>query len=90
MVVEECTLLTQETQNQNPTPTNAIVIPRGTEKEVLTAIGTLLKKHPGKDEVEIHLPNGGPQPKIMKLPYTVDLSPQLKQDIDTLLRKGTE
>ena len=59
------------------------MIKRGTSKEILKEIGTLLKTHPGKETVEIHIENGGP-PKVLKLPYTVDYSPEVQKKVRKL------
>lgn len=52
---------------------NTIEIPRGTSKEVLQQISSILKQHPGSDEVYISIPNGG-APKIIKVPYPVSFA----------------
>ena len=52
---------------------NTIEIPRGTSKEVLQQVSSILKQHPGKDEVYISIPNGG-LPKLIKVPYPVNFA----------------
>lgn len=60
-------------------------VPRGTAKEVLIAINTLLKQNPGPDTVTIVIPNGG-EPKRITLPYTVKYNQSLAVKISRLLR----
>lgn len=59
-------------------------VPRGTAKEILVAINTLLKQNPGADTVTIVIPNGG-EPKRITLPYTVKYNQVLANRINRLL-----
>lgn len=61
-----------------------VFIPRKTSKETLQELGTLLKAHPGDDQVVIMIPNGG-SPKRMVLPYGVGWSDELDLKIKKLL-----
>jgi DNA polymerase-3 subunit alpha len=65
-----------------------ITIPRGTSKETLTTLGSLLKSNPGNTPIQIIIPNGGPEPKVMQLPYTVDYNQMVQSQVSQLL-KGT-
>lgn len=64
-----------------------IEIPRGTSKDTLTQLGTLLKSHPGTDTVRVCIPNGSPDPKIMTLPYKIEYNEDLRKQISHLLDK---
>ena len=68
-----------------PSDPFTIIIHRHTSKDILSKIGDLLKSHPGTDHLTIQIENGGP-PKNLKLPYTVDFSPVVRRQIDTLLQ----
>lgn len=61
-----------------------IEIPRGTDKEVLMMISKLLKENPGDDHVRVVVPNGG-GPKIIDLPYGVDFSDEVREQVAKLL-----
>ncbi len=61
-----------------------IEIPRGTDKEVLMMISKLLKENPGDDHVRVVVPNGG-GPKIINLPYGVDFSDEVREQVAKLL-----
>jgi hypothetical protein len=61
-----------------------IEIPRGTDKEVLMMISKLLKENPGDDRVRVVVPNGG-GPKIIDLPYGVDFSDEVREQVAKLL-----
>ena len=61
-----------------------IDIPRGTSKEVLVEINTLLKQNPGVDTITILIPNGG-EPKRIILPFTVKYGQVLANEISKLL-----
>jgi len=64
--------------------TKIIEIPRGTDSSVLKQIGELLKKNPGDDTIEIHVPNGL-APKIITLPYKVDFTSEVALQVENLL-----
>ncbi len=63
-----------------------IRIPRGTSKEVLQQLSILLKSHPGSDAVVVLIPNGGDQPKRVRLPYTVAFTDDLDRQVRELLK----
>lgn len=62
-----------------------IFIPRKTSKETLSELGTLLKSRPGEESVVILIPNGS-TPQRMLLPYGVDWSEKLDQEVQKLLQ----
>ncbi len=68
-----------------PTNIHQINIPRGTHKDILQQIGALLKKSPGEDGINVVLPNGSNQPKIIPLPYKVNFTLKLQSQIRALL-----
>jgi len=61
-----------------------IFIPRKTSPDKLQQLGTLLKAHPGQDRLVVMIPNGGGN-KRMLLPYTVEWSDDIKEQVATLL-----
>ncbi|NCN03706.1 MAG: DNA polymerase III subunit alpha [Candidatus Pacebacteria bacterium] len=61
-----------------------IYVPRKTAKETLNKLGELLKANPGDQSVIVLIPNGG-QPKKVQLPYGVNWSKKLEQDVKELL-----
>jgi len=61
-----------------------LYIPRKTTKDTLEALGKLLKQHPGKEKVQIVIPNGA-KPQTMLLPYGVSWSEDLKKQAEELL-----
>lgn len=72
-------------EHTNPQNNIDLEIPRSTPKETMIKINNLLRQHsPGKNTVTIVLKNGGP-PKLIDLPYTVNLTEKLKEQIHSLL-----
>ncbi len=63
-----------------------IFIPRKTDKDILQELGRLLKKNKGDDSVIVLIPNGN-KPKKMLLPYKVNWSDDLAQQIQDLLKR---
>jgi len=61
-----------------------LTIPRGTNREILETIGSFLKKNPGKEIIEVEIPNGD-VPKVLRLPYTVNYSEAVQQQIKEIL-----
>ncbi len=61
-----------------------VFIPRKTSKETLAELGKLLKSQPGDESVVVLIPNGG-QPQRMLLPYGVNWSDKLEEQIKTML-----
>lgn len=80
IIVDDIIIANSNNQNRSG---HVIIIKRGTSKEILQQIGTLLKSHPGKENIEIHIENGDP-PKVLKLPYTVDYSPNVQEKVKKL------
>lgn len=64
-----------------------ISIPRGTNKETLTAVGQVLKENPGNQRVQIIIPNGGSD-KVLDLPYTINYSSVVERKIKILLSES--
>ncbi len=64
-----------------------IFIPRVTNKTVLQKLGALLKSRPGKEKVAVIIPNGA-VPEKMVLPYTVEWTEQLEEQIKNLLNSN--
>jgi DNA polymerase-3 subunit alpha len=62
-----------------------IEIPRGTPKETLVKLSDLLKLNKGNTRVTLLLPNGGDIPKKITLPYRVNYSKKLQDEIYKLL-----
>ncbi len=62
-------------------------IPRGTAKETLMQISQVLKSHPGLGTITLVIPNGG-EPRRITLPYQVDFSPSVDQQIKALLNNS--
>ena len=77
-----------EIDEQMPSPDNESVfeleIPRGIDKAILQDVGKTLKSHPGKDVIVLVIPNGS-IPKKLKLPYTVDWTESVKNQVAELL-----
>lgn len=59
-------------------------IPRGTPKEILLQISGILKQHPGAESITLIIPNGG-EAKRITLPYKVDYTGSIAQEINALL-----
>lgn len=63
-----------------------ILIPRGTVKEKLVELGTLLKRSPGKTPIVLLIPNGSPDtPTKMKLPYLVGWNADIAAYVQRIL-----
>lgn len=58
--------------HQVVTPAHTLTIPRGTPKETMQQVATLLKQHQGPDRIRLVLPSGNGFVKTMDLPYTVN------------------
>ncbi len=63
-----------------------ISIPRNTPKTILSALGTLLKANLGDTPVSISIPNGSTTSKVMTLPYKINYSKKVQQEIKRLLK----
>jgi DNA polymerase-3 subunit alpha len=78
-----------DTQNQlfnDKSGAVTIEIPRGTTKDKLQEIGSLLKSKPGDTPITIIIPNGDQSSKTFKLPYTVNYTKELEQQIQAKLQ----
>lgn len=63
-----------------------ITIPRGTPKEKLIEMGTLLKRSPGTTPIVLLVPNGSPDtPTRMRLPYLVGWNDELEKFVKRIL-----
>lgn len=78
-----------QTENLFPETTGLIMIeiPRNTSKQVLTALGNLLKSNLGDTPVSIKIPNGTTASKVMTLPYKINYSKKVQAAINQLLGK---
>jgi DNA polymerase III subunit alpha len=65
-------------------PSHDLHVPRGTPKEILIEIKTLLQSEPGDEIIYILIENGG-TPKRIKLPFTVNYTSDLDSQIHRLL-----
>ncbi len=61
-----------------------IEVPLGTSRDKLKQLSSLLKKSPGNVKVKIRLANGS-QPKTLILPYTVNFTQDLREQIEEIL-----
>lgn len=85
LVVEKLSVPEQEVvNNSNNGLYKEIFIPRKTSKVTLQKLGALLKSKPGKEKVIVIIPNGG-TPKKMVLPYTVEWSKKIEEQISKIL-----
>ncbi|OGV95817.1 DNA polymerase III subunit alpha [Microgenomates group bacterium RBG_16_45_19] len=66
---------------------NTLNLPRDTSPATLKQLGQLLKQHPGPDQLVIQIVSGS-RPQTLKLPYTVDFSPSVKDQIASLLQSS--
>jgi DNA polymerase III subunit alpha len=83
ILVETITEIKKE--HTDPKNNRDLEIPRDTPKETLVKINSILKQNsPGKHTVTIVIKNGGP-PKLIDLPYTVNLTETLEKKIKALL-----
>jgi DNA polymerase-3 subunit alpha len=64
-----------------------VPIPRGTAKDTLVELGTLLKRSPGNTPIVLLIPNGGSEPTKMKLPYKVNWTDDVKAYVSRILAK---
>jgi DNA polymerase III subunit alpha len=62
-----------------------ITIPRSTPKENVKRIGDLLKSHPGDTKISIKM-GESEHASILTLPYTVDFTPSLENEIKMLVK----
>lgn len=77
-------LNTEESENNNDEDSFLIEIPSGIKPEAMQSIKNLLMENRGKTNVELYLLSVD---KKIKLPFTVNLSDKLKQDIQAILSK---
>lgn len=65
-----------------------IVVPKGTDIDVLQKINRTLRDFPGEAKVSLLLPNGGNSPRKMILPFLIDPSSALEIEIKSILGDG--
>lgn len=65
-----------------------IYVPKGAGVNVLQNINKTLRSFPGNMPVSLLLPNGGAELRRMNLPFTINLDPNLEQEIKKLLGSG--
>ncbi len=76
----------QEEPEESSGPEVEVVIPRGTPREKLVVLGTLLKRSPGSTPIVLLVPNGSPDtPTRMKLPYKVGWNEELDKFVKRIL-----
>jgi len=80
---------TVSTSSSTPVADHTILIPRGTDKTILTEIGKLLKASPGTNSLAVEIENGGSN-KILMLPYKVSFTQDLEAKIQQLLQTTTQ
>lgn len=85
LIVDSVKLIQLSEIQPEKTADHTLKIPRGTDKQVLQKIGTILKDHPGEDSLNIVIPNGEHN-KIVTLPYTVSYTDKVQAQINQLLQ----
>lgn len=80
ITIPDETLLTQIPEQD----VRELFIPRKTTQKTLQKLGELLKSKPGKQRVVVIIPNGT-QPKRMVLPYGIEWTEALEQEVTQLL-----
>ena len=65
--------------------THEIYIKSGTPKEAMQSVSKILKAHPGEHQVSIAIESGNNLKRII-LPYKVDFTPQLDEEVAKILR----
>ncbi len=77
-----------ESQN-SPTNGNGhvLVIPKGTDKNKLIALNTMLKNHPGEDGLTLIFENRTNGGRKVPVPFGIDYNKKLQKDIIDLLKK---
>jgi len=62
-----------------------IQVPNGTDINLLQQINRTLRKFPGNLKVTVLLPNTGPEPKRLVLPFAISVDSGLKEEIGKIL-----
>ena len=85
-IIAEKISLPQTQLNEHEAAKNhqEIFIPRQTNQDTLNRLGRLLKSRPGSDSVVILIANGA-EPERLLLPYGVNWSPELANEVEKLL-----
>lgn len=86
LVIEKIDLFEEQTISESAVPakTVEITVPQGTNVSVLQEVNKTLRGFPGDTSVVIVLPNGG-DAKRMNLPFSIDPSKILEEEINKLL-----
>ncbi len=66
-----------------------ILVPKGTDVKILQEVNRTLRKYPGSISCTLLLPDGGDIPKRMVLPFSIDVSVELKNQIQGLLGENS-
>ena len=67
--------------NEAPQHNKYLFIPRRTSQHQLLKINQILKTNPGKDQLILLFENGNPRPKQLKVPYLINFSAAVKNQI---------
>jgi DNA polymerase-3 subunit alpha len=78
----------QSAEADHLTNNHSIVIPRGTDQNKLISLNQILKNNPGEDGLTLIFQNGQNGGKHVPVPYGINYSGQLQQEITQLLRSG--
>ena len=73
--------------NQQLMTGNLIIIPKGTDKNKLIALNTLLKNNPGDDQLILIFENGKSGGRRVPIPFGIDYSKKLQKQVIELLKK---
>jgi len=65
-----------------------IYIPKGSDVTILQAVNRTLRKFPGSTSISLLLPNGGVELKRMVLPFSIDPSDILEEEVKKILGEG--
>ena len=63
-----------------------LFLPRRTSQQKLLKINQILQSNPGKDQLILLFENGGPKPKKLKVPYLINFSQQVRNQILEVLQ----
>lgn len=62
-----------------------ILLSKNTSKKTLREIADLLRENPGRDKIYIYIPDN--PPKVIRLPYGVNYSKVVKEEVNRLISK---
>lgn len=72
---------------ENGDAIHQLLVPRGTSSSQLMQVNNLLKQYPGDEHLIFLFENGGPIPKTLKVPYGIEFTPKLHQEILHILTR---